>query len=381
MRIHYISSFVDTELLDEYRVTPSNAAKVGYVKSALLQAGFELSLFSFACNKNNKVSRSRHIKIDNREIHHYPFCVGGQSLFLRYCSYFLIFLQLFLYLLKIDKKNDVVLLYHSIQETKVVKFFNRLLGLKIVLELEELYSVSQGDDKSTHQEKELIQNGFVGYIVVNSIIGQRCDLLQPLVVCEGQYTMLTNKGKSIASDDGRIHIVYAGIFQDNADVFIAIKVASLLNGNYKMHIAGYGDEATVNKVIAAISRHNLTGEGCELEYHGCLHGEEYENLLSQCSIGLCTRVLEDKLSDYTFPSKVFAYLSRNLKVVCTPISCVKCSPISDRIVFSESISAESVYRAITCVDASEIIDNSSILENQNSRFVHEVISLFSVIAK
>ena len=381
MKIHYISSFVDTDLLDDYRVTPSNAAKVGYVKSALSQAGFELSLFSFACNKTNKVSQSRHIKIDNREIHHYPFCVGGNSPFLRYCSYFLIFLQLFFYLLNIDKKNDVILLYHSILETKVVKFFNRVLGLRIVLELEELYSVSQGDDKSILREKGLIRNGFKGYIVVNNIIGQRCNLSQPMVVCEGQYTMLTNNKKKIVSDDGRIHVVYAGIFQDNADVFLAIEVASHLNSNYKMHIAGYGDEATVNKVIAAISRHDLTGEGCELEYHGCLHGEEYENLLSLCSIGLCTRVLEDNLSDYTFPSKVFAYLSRNLKVVCTPISCVKCSPISNRIVFSESISTESVYKAITSLDASEIIDNSSILENQNFRFVKEVKSLFSIIAQ
>lgn len=379
--IHYISSYVDIEMLNEYRVTPSNVAKVEYIKSALLEAGFELSLFSIACNNTNKISRSRLLMIGNNEVHHYPFCLGGRSLLLRYSSYFLIFIQLFFYLLRIDKKNDVVLLYHSIYETRALKFFNRILKLTMVLELEELYSVSRGENKRIIQENTLIKNGFKGYIVVNSIIGQRCNISQPTVVCEGQYAMMTNNEKKIIADDGKIHIVYAGIFQDDADVFLAIKVASLLNSNYKMHIAGYGDDVIVDKVKESILSQNQTNTGCELVYHGCLHGEEYEKLMNKCSIGLCTRVLEDNMSDYTFPSKVFAYLSRNLRVICTPISCVKCSPISNSIIFTESISPESVHSAITSVDIVETIDNSSVLDEQNSRFIQEVYNLFSIVVK
>ena len=42
-----------------------------------------------------------------------------------------------------------------------------------------------------------------------------------------------------------------------------------------------------------------------VSYDGCLSGNEYATFLAKCDIGICTRFLDDSMSNYTFPSKVF----------------------------------------------------------------------------
>jgi hypothetical protein len=376
MRIHYISSYVDDFLIEEYRVTPSTSAKVGYVKTALREAGFEVAMFSTVCNKSNRISKSQVLVVDGGEKHHYPFCVGGDNIIRRLISYLLIYIQLFYYLCGVRRYNETILLYHNIPDTKIVKFFNRFLGLRIILELEELYNAIKHDQVSIEKEKKQISVFPKGYIAVNSLISERCNIRKPVIVCEGQYRMVEKKRKNVLANDGKIHVLYAGVFIENSDVFASISAAAYLTDDYIMHVAGYGSESATESVVEAIHSHNETKTGCKIEYHGCLHGQKYEELLSKCSIGLCTRVLEDDLSDYTFPSKVYAYLSRNLKVICTPISCVMKSPIADSIVFTDTISPECISKAILSVDRNQVIDNKDILEQQNLRFVRELKKLF-----
>ena len=376
MKIHYISSFVETDFIGTYRVAPSVAAKVGYVKNALKQSGYDLSLFCIACTTKGSLVKSKRVVVDEKESQYYPFSVGGKNGIQRIVSYFFIYVQLFIFLFKVEK-GDSVLLYHSPNDTRVVKFFNRLLNKRIFLELEELYTVLGGDNNEIAKEKKVINRGFAGYIVVNTLITHRCDIEKPCAICEGQYIMLSKVPKSVLSEDKKIHVVYAGLFLEGQDVYLAIKSAAFLNENYIMHIAGYGDDTTVAKVISEIDAYNCNNSGCRIEYHGCLHGEAYEELLSRCSVGLCTRVLEDSLSDYTFPSKVFAYLARNIMVICTPISCVKYSPIADNIIFTRTATPEEVSRAILSLEINNVIDNTSMLQFQNTRFVNEVSKLFA----
>ena len=375
-RIHYISSYVDPDLKTDYLSTPSGIAKVDYIKNSLLELGYCVNLFSPVCasSRKTKISGRRVFSINEKECHYYPFSFASSYSVIRCLSYVFIYIQLVLYLFFHVKRDDTVLLYHSNPDTLIVKCICRFLKLKVILELEELYSAAYSLSSKIEKEKRVI-SGFDRYVIVNSIIADKCRLRKPNVVCEGQYKMISPIPRGILNRDGKIHLLYAGLFQKNADVFCSIQTAKLLTSDYVLHIAGYGNPDVIHDVKMEICEHNESNQGCFIEYHGCLFGNDYENLLKKCSVGLCTRVLDNNLSDYTFPSKVLVYLSRNLVVVCTPINCVLSSPLSKKIYFSQGTEPLSIANTITAIPKNLIINNKESLDFQNNRFMTQLKDL------
>ena len=373
--VHYICAYAEQYWLDKYLLAPSGSAKINYIRSAIREAGWNISMFSPVCVKHS-IATSKIVKIDEHENHYYPFSIGGNNRFVRLTSYFLIYIQLFLYLLLHVKKKEVVLLYHSNPDTKIIKTLSKLLGFKLILELEEIYSAVFHNTSTIETEKHLVSTAADAYLLVNNIISQKCNITKPSVVCEGQYLSLSKKTKTLVGNNGKINVLYAGVIEKGADAFAAIEAAKLLGAQYALHIAGYGSSEAIRDLKVICAEYANCSYDCSIEYYGCLHGDEYENLLSKCTVGLCSRMLEDELSDYTFPSKVFAYLARNLKVVCTPISCVMVSDISSNIVFSKDTTPFALAEAIKTIDGNTVIDNSAILNNEHNRFVHELKLLF-----
>ena len=374
MKVHYISSYVDRDRVTHYYVSPSATSKVSYIKDTLKELGYFVSLFSPIRTKSESLSLSycQTISIDSQEVQNYPFSFGGKWFIIKWISYFLVYIQLILYLCFKVKKNDIILLYHSNPETRLLGVINIFLKRKVVVEVEELYSAVFSRWDKIHEEENIIKKCSSYYILVNNIMRERCKFSQSYVVCEGQYRMINPVPKTIMDENGYINVLYAGVFEPDADVFCAIDVAKYLPNNYIVHIAGYGDESVVREVESLINN-----QQCEsrIVYHGCLFGDKYEELLKSCSIGLCPRQLEDALSDYTFPSKVFMYLSRNLKVICTPIACVKNSKLSSIISFSKDCTSQSISTSIKEIDSDIIIDNSSYLNLLDTRFKDDLRKL------
>ena len=134
------------------------------------------------------------------------------------------------------------------------------------------------------------------------------------------------------------------------DVYLAIDAMHYLKEGYCLKIIGYGSIADINFLREYISTQGL---GDKVFYEGLLSGDEFSNYLSRCSIGLNPRVLENTISDYTFPSKVLTYLSHGLSVVSTNINCIKESKVSTAICFSEDSTPQAFSQAIVEVDLSK----------------------------
>lgn len=380
MIIHYISPYADVSVIEKYMTTPSARAKVEYIKNALKEEGYAVHLFSPIRYKSQKFHFSNYLKlhIDDQENQIYPLSIGGNYSYIKIVSYILVYFQLIWYVLAKVARKDRVILYHSLPDTKIIKFLCLLFKKNVFLEVEEIYNAVYKITSEIDKEKAIISGFVKGYLLVNSIIGEKCKLNKPQVVCEGQYRMIQKKPKQVRNDNGVINLLYAGVIEENSDAFLALSVARLLDTSYFLHIAGYGDKKTIELLNLKIRELNSNPKCCHAIYYGCLHGGDYENLMSLCSIGLCTRMLQDNLSDYTFPSKVFAYLTRNLKVICTPISCVLNSTISESIVFSKDTSAENLVEAIKQATRVNVIDNSVAVASEDARFKKEIIKLLAL---
>ncbi len=373
MKIHYISTFVDDEYKNDYRVALSASAKVRYICNCVKNIGYDVSLFSPVCSNNGIIGRRCKI-IDNREIHLYPYSFGANNHLLKLLSYIFIYLQLFFYILKCVKNGDVVIFYHGIPETSVMNIFCKVLNPRIILEIEELFNARRGNIKELEKEKKLTQKFSKFYIVVNHVISEKIGLFDHnnIAVCEGQYKMTTFKPKLICNKDGVINLLYSGCIEDNGDAYKAIEIAQYLSNKYVIHISGYGSPVVFDKIQQVVKEINKYKERCRIVFHGTLSLSEYDELLHNCSIGLCPRSFNNELSDFEFPSKILMYLSNNMKVVSTPLACFVKSNISKAVNISKSNSAKDLAETVMSISKDLIVDNSLLLDGENERFESEM---------
>ena len=374
MKIHYICHYDDYKNDRKLLTIPSGVTKINYIKESLKSAGFTVNIVSAAEGTfiDKKINKFTTVSIDDKEQIIYPLTFGRGNKFLKVISRLLMTLQLICYLVFIVKRKEKVLVYHSLSLVSLIKFY-KIFGGKVFFEVEEIYNAVQrtSDDKISKEISFL--KGGKGYILVNDLMQANCGFSTKTTSCYGIYRSENTILKKI---NDIIHIVYAGVIGSNgSDVFLAIEVAKYLNKNYVLHILGYGSESNIALMKDLIDDHNKICD-CKISYDGCLFGKEFLDFLSKCQIGLCTRVLEDRFSDYTFPSKVCVYIANALIPICTPIRCIEESKIKDAVYFSKDNTAEAIASVIFKVDFHRREQYKILLEKLNENFIIDLKLIF-----
>lgn len=369
--IHYIGQYAENIDFRNLRIFPSALTKMNYILSALKNANFKVHIFSPAETNNTffcYYSRKQ-ITIDDFESITYVNTFGGPTLLLRAFSRIWMMLQLLFFLLFEIKQNDKIIVYHCLAYKWPIKLAKIFRTLNLFFEVEELYHASpESSDANLQKEIKYLQNA-KGYILVNDLMADKCGFINsPNAVCYGDYRMTAIKKGTFS--DKNIHLVYAGVIGNaDSDVYLSIETMRYLPLNYRLHILGYGIPEDVFFVKKRIDELNAFLGNELITFHGCLSGNEYLSFLSKCDIGLCTRVLVDKFSDYTFPSKVLVYLGNNLIPICSPISSVIHSQVSNYVVFSKTIEPQSIAESVLSIQVKQNIASGNILNLLDKKFI------------
>ena len=380
--IHYISYYNCEESGRLLENQPSVVSKVDYIADSLIKAGFKVNIVSLSEGSLSSRFKLNHfgsvlVKRYKRVIFFVTF--SRNNILMKILSRLLIYFQLLLYLLYKVKDGDRILVYHSLSNMWFFRLYNHFTSKPIYLEIEEVYNAVYQDVNKIDKEIEYFNaNKFSGFILVNDIIAEKCGIKKKSIVCYGKYNIeATYRDSKIQNET--INIVYAGLITSlYRDAYLAVDIARFLSSNYRIFILGFGSDSSIRDLNQYIDQSNIVNT-CKVSYEGCLQGEAYLRFLSQCQIGLCTRTLKDELSDYTFPSKVMAYLSYGLIPVCTPISCVRQSRVSDLVCFSENASAKSIALSICNIDLSLASLYRERLSEMDMEFIASLKCLFSRI--
>ena len=378
IKIHYVGFYSKIDNPNNFRIFPALNTKMNYIISVLKRENCHLSILALGeTQSKNKIYKRKVLKIDEKEKITYVFTFNfGLKILSRICLLF----QLFYYLVFKVKRNEIVLYYHTYATIPVVrlsKFFN---NFKLVLEVEEIYQAAwRGNQSKIEAEIKYIKEIGNSYIFVNDLISDIIKNNKPSIACYGNYNYTVISKRIKNPEDLSINVIYAGVIAEkDSDVYLAIETAKLLPENYRLHILGYGiedDVRNLKKELHLINKSNI-------KFYGRLDGNEYTNFLSTCDIGLSTRVLEDKYSDFTFPSKILVYLSNGLKVVSSPISSVANSKIGKTIHFYESNNPDSVAKAIIKSYQNNSKEESrNILNSLDKDFGSELINMCNNLTK
>lgn len=338
MSFYYIGYYTKNGNPNNFLEFPGCSNKMSYIINCMKINNIAINVICLGESKDSRNYKSKEVKVDSLENN---FFIG--TIKYRIFSRLYLYFQLIYILLFRVKRTDTVIFYHSYYLLFLFKFFKKIKNFNLIIEVEESYKAAWGksDFEIINEIKSL--KGADAYIYVNDLLPDIIENTKPYVVCYGDYHIKSILPIKISGE--RKKIVYAGLIseKDDSDIYLAVNAMKYLDNSYSLSILGYGSDCALKKLKQYIVENNLSNN---VVYEGFLKGEAYINFLQNCDFAINPRVLADNLSDYTFPSKVLAYLSAGLPVVSTPIRCIEESKVSDLVSFSEDTDPLSFSNAI-----------------------------------
>lgn len=368
-KIKYIVHYYKNEVKEKRYACVAAVGKSDYIISVLNELGYRVTVFS------PSVCLERRSRFWNASVSHISDCLeiihvpslGGKSKLIRGIRYYMAVLSTFFYLLLKTRKNEPVLVYHSLAHRKSILWAKKIRGFKLLLEVEEIYSKCTPLPYSESVlETKVIKQGDA-FLFASKDLQKTVSKLKkaPGIVVNGRYSIENIIAPKF--NDGRIHIVYSGTFNPyKGGAQIAIECAKSLSKNYCIHILGFGNDDEIKAVKDKIKE--IQPVNCaEVKFVGLLDWDDYKKYLQQCHIGLSTQNLNGgDMNISCFPSKILTYMSNGLPVVSGSIPAITESELKDFIYFYHDQSAESIARAIKKVNLE--IDTRSILSILNKNF-------------
>lgn len=345
--IKYIYFFdtQDSEVKRNYVTSACN--KIEYIARAISSHDRDVDIISMSevIEDKFKIFPSEEKKLNERITLHLPLSWGGSDFLTTKLRIVWHLLNMFVYLLFNCKKDEPVIVYHSLGYFDIIRWAKKLKKFKLILEVEEIYSdVSQMSSYWRNLEYKMFDIADA-FILSNDLLDSKINHHhKPSIVIYGTYQVEPKRVEKF--NDGKIHIVYAGTFDpDKGGAQIAITAAEHLPENYHLHICGFGSIQDVEFVKQMITDVQVKSKAT-ITYDGLKKGDEFICFLQQCHIGLSTQKPEGEYNDTSFPSKVLSYIANGLAVVSIRIPVLQKAAVSSVLTFYDKPEGKLIADAI-----------------------------------
>ena len=368
-----------------YYDTPANKAenrnyvlaatnKIDYICSALNRIGYTVELISASGTQNRRGCKGKTVQLTEQTFLKLFPCTGTGRLPKRVLGRMLLKTRLFLYLLCHVKKNENVLVYHSLGYCRMVALLRKLKKFRLILEVEEIYADVNGRERDRKKEFKLFSVADAYVFPTELLNGKINTHNKPYALIHGTYQVEQDRGCRLFSDD-KIHCVYAGTFDPRKGGAIAAAIAAeYLPENYHIHILGFGSKEEIQhmqELIDALAKKCK----CGITYDGLLSGEEYIKFLQSCDIGLSTQNPDAAFNETSFPSKILSYMANGLRVVSIRIPAVEESAVGKYMSYYDQQTPEAIAEAIMQAELENGYDGRSALSNLDIEFVKDMENL------
>ena len=352
--VHYIGWYIANDDKEKYSGNVPGNLKMHYVVEMLKQAGKRVAVLSLADrNKSIIYFPQRRILTDETSICYVGGIYNGKKVFKKLNS-FLKKIQFICYVLFYVKKDDAILLYHSLEYTKFLSKIKSIAKRKVIIEVEEIYGYSAIEDKPWVNEEISAIKKMDYFITVND--GMIVSLDLPADKSVANYGVGIIPCRNVERiNDGKIHVVYAGTIENKKrGAFMAAETARFLSNDYHLHIIGFGKEKDIDALKSLIEVINRDADYWRVTYDGFFSGKELDDFLFKCHIGLSSNVMRPNFANNSFPSKVITYMCHDLSIVLGYANAFYDVPISKGWQFYHNYEPKEVADAITRTEVKPI---------------------------
>lgn len=347
--------------------------KIDYIAKAISEVKEDVQLISASMCSTKGRFKAKEVNVTDK-VKLKCFKAYKSSSFLqkiRYLIYF--YFTMFFYLFFCVKKNETIIVYHSLGYMKIISLLKRIKKFKIILEVEEIYGDVLEDNRIVQKELKFFKKA-EAYIFPTVLLNEKINKKnKPYVIIHGTY-QATEKIAN-AREDGKIHCVYAGTLDPRkGGGRVACEVAEFLSEKYHVHILGFGtkeEEETLKKHIYEVKKKTK----CGLTFEGLKSGEDYRRFIQGCHIGLSTQNPKAIFNNTSFPSKILSYMSNGLIVVSVRIKAIELSEVSKYIHYYDIQDPKEIARAIENINIYENIDSRQIINELDKKFRMEILNI------
>lgn len=376
-KIKYICFFDSQDVDNERYYVVSATNKMQYIINVLHESGITAHLISCSWSTKKEFGYVKGFS-ENREKYRITFfpSFGGKGVIVKILQRLLYKLSLFCFLLNNTHESEVIMAYHSIAYSRILKIAKRIKGFKLILEVEEIYQDVGSATLLERQSEYSIIKMSDAYIFSTELLKEKLNTFgKPDLIIYGTYNV--EKKLSDKFDDGKIHVVYAGTFDPRKGGSAAAAAAAFLPNNYIVHICGFGNEKDTADLVKIVDENNKHTKQARLSYEGLLKGESYLRFLQSCHIGLSTQNPNASFNVTSFPSKILSYMSNGLSVVSVRIEAIERSEVGKVIIYYGIQSSEEIAKAILCAPIKN--NNIELIKELDESFRQKIISLFAAL--
>lgn len=314
--------------------SPAADTKMDYIMEVLNRIGYDVEHVSLAQSATPKYISGYCEKKGNNTFRYFA-SFGKTSSPLRVFNRWFVHIQFLIWCLFNLKRNEQVLVYHSLGFDADFLFLKKVKGIRIIGDIEEIYQDVSKQKPSQERNEYRFIDICDKYMFPNTILNERINKAKkPYVVVHGIYK--PNKYSEVSYNDGKIHILYAGTYDPNKGGALAsVRAAEYLDENYHLHLTGFGTKKDEETVIKEIERVQPLTK-CQITFHGYLDDDSFLDLMHHCSIGLCTQDPTSQLNLTSFPSKILNYMANGLVVLSGRNRAIEDSAVGDMVCYYEN---------------------------------------------
>lgn len=374
-KVHYVCFYSEPELEDQITVYPSVISKIDYIVGTVKATGREVNVVSVAPSQGG-CFRGYVKRVDRLENHTYLPSVVHENRFLSKLCFVYNQMVILAYLIRSVKKEDTVLVYHTLYHRLWLNIYRRISSRDLILQIEDVFSELSDDEKHFRKMEWKLLRSMKKCICVNDFVCGKLPDTAKKLVSYGSY-LLPPQYDTPAHES--IRLVYAGVIeQERKAAFLAVEAMAHLGEAYELSILGFGSEEDIAAMCQLIAEVNSRLGRQAVTFHGRLSGENYWRFLQGCDIALSTHAYgPDSLSsaNHTFPSKVLTYMANGLPVVAQRLEVLELSGVRDVFSFYDDPVPEEIAKAIRSVDLNSSGDPRKMIEDLNKTFEQEMEEL------
>ncbi len=337
-----------------------------YVISSLNEIGYGVDIISpswLISTEKTFFKRGETISLANNNYIYSP-SFNTKYKILNYLTIVLSWLWLFFYLLVKIRKNEKIIVYHSLWLSIPLYYVKKLKNLTIILEIEEIYSEIWTFPKLLTMFEDRIINNSEYYIIASDILKDKLSEKKEKIVLYGDYRVNKRIQNYSCIDKKYINLVYAGGIETvRKGAFKSIDILEYLPNNYYLNIIGFGEDEDIKCLKECIE---LSPFKNRIKFHGEKKGEDFLTFLNTCDVGLNPQVTGDYM-DTAFPSKILTYLGAGLNIISSKVDSIYCSKLKNEIFFYENIKEVENFELVKIEE--------SLIRNLHKQFVHELLEL------
>lgn len=328
--------------------SPAADTKIDYIIEVINCIGYDVDHISAASSSTGKYLYGYVEKKGNNTFRYFA-SFGTTDSPLRVFNRWFMQLQFFFWCLFNIKRNEQVLVYHSLGYDSTFIKLKKFKNIRIIGDIEEIYQDVSKQKLSQESNEYRFIDICDKYMFPNTILNERLNKTgKPYLVCHGIYKV--KEFKSVSYNDRKIHILYAGTYDPNKGGALAsVKAAEFLDDRYHLHVTGFGGKELEEQLIAEIDRvQHLTK--CQITFHGYLNDANFLDLMHYCSIGLCTQDPTSLLNLTSFPSKILNYMANGLLVLSGRNRVIEESAVGDILYYYDEQKSEIMADAIKAIN-------------------------------